>query len=123
MWCRGIRGATTAEENSREAILAATTELLRLVIDANELDSKDVASAYFSTSPDLNAEFPAAAARAMGWTEVPLICGHEMAVPGSLQKCVRVLIHVNTNKRQDEVAHVYIKGATNLRPDVAPRTS
>lgn len=94
-----------------------------MVIDANGLDSTDVASAYFTTSPDLNAEFPAVAARLMGWTEVPLMCGHEMAVPESLQKCLRVLLHVNTDRRQDEIVHVYIRGAKNLRQDLAPRTS
>ncbi|MBI2863915.1 MAG: chorismate mutase [Chloroflexi bacterium] len=123
MWCRGIRGATTAEDNTREAILAATTKLLRTVIDANDLDSTDIASVCLTTTPDLNAEFPAVAARMLGWTEVPILCGHEMAVPGSLQKCVRVLIHYNTNKRQDEIVHVYIKGARSLRPDLASRTS
>ncbi len=122
MWCRGIRGATTVEENTREAILAGTTEMLKLVIEANDLNSADVASAYFTTTPDLNAEFPAVAARMLGWTEVPLMCGHEMAVPGSLRGCVRVMLHVNTNKRQDQIVHVYMKGARELRRDLAPRS-
>ncbi len=121
MWCRGIRGATTVEENTREAILAAAAELLTRVIEANDLNSADVASAYFTTTPDLNADFPAVAARAMGWTEVPLMCGHEMAVPGSLAKCLRLMLHVNTNKSQNEIVHIYIKGATSLRKDLAPR--
>lgn len=122
MWCRGIRGATTVEENTRDAILEATTELLRMVVEANAVDSSDVAYGYFTTTPDVNAEFPAVAARMMGWTEVPLLCGHEMSVPGSLPKCLRILLLVNTTKRQDEIVHVYTRGAKSLRPDLAPQT-
>jgi len=118
MHCRGIRGATTAEKNTAEAILAATRELLSLIIGANDLKVEDVASAIFTTTPDLNAAFPAQAARELGWQGVALLCGHEMGVPGALGKCVRVLIHWNTEKRQDEVVHVYIKGAKALRPDI-----
>ena len=115
--CRGIRGATTAAANTREAILEATRELLTLLIEANDLDSADVGSAIFSTTTDLNAEFPAIAARQLGWHDVALMCGHEMAVPGALQSCVRVLIHWNTTRTQSEIKHVYIRGARNLRPD------
>ncbi len=116
---RGIRGATTVERNTREAILDATTELLQLLIDANDIDPDDVASAIFTTTPDLNAEFPAVAARQyFGWTHVALSCGHEMAVPGSLPMCLRILLHVNTDRRQDEVVHVYARGARVLRPDL-----
>lgn len=117
IYCRGIRGATTVEENTRDAILAATRELLLQIIAANELQPDEVGSAIFTTTPDLNAEFPAVAARQLGWHDVPLICGHEMNVPGALDRCVRVLIHWNTSKLQHEIAHIYIKGATNLRPD------
>jgi chorismate mutase len=116
-YCRGIRGATTVEENTREAILAATRELLTQIIEANDLRSEDVGSAIFSTTPDLNAEFPAVAARQLGWHDVALMCGHEMSVPGALGRCIRVLIHWNTPKLQHEIGHVYIKGAANLRPD------
>ena len=117
---RGIRGATTVERNTREAILAATTELLRLLIEANDIQQDDVASAIFTTTPDLNAEFPAVAARQhFGWTQVALQCGHEMAVPGSLAMCLRILLHVNTDRRQEEVVHVYTRGAAALRPDLA----
>lgn len=115
--CRGVRGATTCEANTREAILAATRELLELLIERNGIHVDDVASAIFTTTPDLNAEFPAVAARAIGWTDTALLCGHEMDVPGSLRSCIRVLIHWNTERRPDEIVHVYIKGAQNLRPD------
>ena len=115
MWCRGIRGATTVEDNTREDILAATEELLQKMIEANDLQAEDIAYAYFTTTPDLNAEFPAVAARQLGWTNVALLCGHEMNVVGSLSKCLRVLVLVNTEKSADEIVHVYIKGAENLR--------
>jgi chorismate mutase len=115
--CRGIRGATTAEDNTREAILAATREMLVLLIEQNDLHPDDIASAIFSTTPDLNAEFPAVAARELGWLDTALLCTHEMAVPGSLQRCVRVLVHWNTTRRADEVRHIYIHGAKNLRPE------
>ena len=100
MWCRGVRGATTADENSRDAILTATRQLLALVIRTNGIRSEDVASAVFTTTTDLDAEFPALAARQLGWLDVPLMCGHEISVPGSLPRCIRVLIHWNTEKRQ-----------------------
>lgn len=117
--CRGIRGATTCEENTREAILEATHDMLVRLIEANGLHPDDIASAIFTTTPDLNAEFPAVAARALGWLDTALMCGHEMAVPGSLQRCIRVLVHWNTERRADEVVHVYIRGAKSLRPERA----
>ena len=117
--CRGIRGATTAIANTAEDILEVTDELMRIVIKLNELEPGDVASVIFTTTPDLNATFPALAAREIGWTEVPLMCSHEMAVPGSLQKCVRVMIHVNTTRTAAEIKHVYLKGARELRPEWA----
>jgi chorismate mutase len=120
MKVRGIRGATTVESNTREAILNATTELLIKIVELNEIDVDDIASAFFSTSPDLNAEFPAVAARlSLGWNNTALSCTHEMSVPGSLPMCLRVMLHVNTNKRADEVVHVYMRGARALRPDLA----
>jgi chorismate mutase len=118
-WCRGIRGATTTSANSRDAILAATRELLVELIERNAIQPEDVASAIFTTTPDLNAEFPAIAARELGWTDVALLCGHEMAVPGSLQCCIRILIHWNTTRSAAEIVHVYIHGAQVLRPDHA----
>ena len=96
---RGVRGATTADENTREAILAATRELLRLMIEANRLEPDDVASAIFTTTIDLNADYPALAARALGWHEVALMCMHEMNVPHGLKMCVRILLHWNTDVR------------------------
>lgn len=116
---RGIRGATTVDANTREAVLQATTELLSALIDANDIRRDDIASVIFTTTADVNAEFPALAARHMGWSNVALMCGHEMAVPGSLPMCLRILMHVNTAKTPDELRFVYLRGARVLRPDVA----
>jgi chorismate mutase len=118
LYCRGLRGATTAEANTREAILEATRDLLERLVAANDLRPEDIASAIFSTTADLNAEFPAVAARQLGWTDTALLNTHEMAVPGSLQRCIRVLIHWNTTRRASEVVHIYIRGARTLRPDL-----
>jgi chorismate mutase len=115
---RGIRGATTVESNTKEAILEATEELLSALIDANGLQEDDVASVFFSATQDLNAEFPALAARHMGWSHTALTCMQEMYVPGSLPMCVRVLMHVNTAKSQHDVKFVYLRGAKALRPDI-----
>ena len=119
MTVRGIRGATTVETNTREAILDATGELLGEIIRLNTIAAEDVASAYFTTTTDLDAEFPAVVARRdFGWTNVALMCGHEMDVPGSLRMCLRIMLHVNTEQAQDEVCHVYLRGAAALRPDL-----
>lgn len=115
MWCRGIRGATTAEGNTREEVIAATTDLLRRMVEANDIRGEDLAGAIFTTTADLDAEFPALAARLLGWNEAALMCAKEMDVPGSLPKCIRVLLLVNTEKKADEIVHVYIKGAKDLR--------
>ncbi len=119
MSVRGIRGATTATANTKEAILEATREMIELVVEANAIDRDEVASAYFTTTPDLNAEFPAVAARGLGWTEVPLMCVHEMSVPGSLPMCIRVMLHVNTEVGPHDITHVYVRGARALRPDLS----
>lgn len=119
MYCRGIRGATTIECNDREEILSATTELLQIMIRQNDIHTEDIASAIFSLTDDLDAEFPAVAARQLGWTEVPLMCMREIPVPGSLGKCIRVLLHVNTTRGLSEIRHVYLRGAANLRPTFA----
>jgi chorismate mutase len=116
---RGIRGATTVESNTTDAILEATGELLSAIIDANGLQEDDVASVFFSATQDLNAEFPALAARHMGWSHVALTCMQEMYVPGSLPLCIRILMHANTTKAQSEVQFVYLRGARVLRPDLA----
>lgn len=116
MRCRGIRGATTVDANTREDILAATKELLQQMVQANGVEEEDVASILFTTTSDLNAEFPAAAARELGLSHAPLLCSHEIDVPGSLPMCLRVLILFNTEKSAKEIDHVYIKGTKNLRP-------
>ena len=119
MVCRGVRGATTVEENSRDAILMATRQMLGLMIRRNGIESKDVASALFTVTKDIDAEFPALAARQLGWIEVPLLCGYEISVQDSLPLCIRVLLHWNTEKTQDDVHHVYIHKAVKLRPDLS----
>jgi chorismate mutase len=117
LWCRGIRGAITVPENKKEAVGAATKELLQKIIKVNEVKISDIACILFTTTSDLNAAFPAAAARELGWTQVPLLCGHEMNVPGSLPSCLRVLVLFNTDKRNDEIVHVYLDGAVTLRDE------
>jgi len=120
MVVRGIRGAISAEENTREAILEATRELLEEILRVNELSHyEDLVSAIFTTSPDLNAAFPAEAARGLGMNEVPLLCASEIAVEGALPRCIRVLLHVNTDKKQSDVTHVYMRDAVKLRPDMS----
>ena len=115
--CRGVRGAVTVTENTEEAILAATRELLQVIIKRNEMRPDDIASVYFTTTAELNATYPALAARQIGWSDVALLCGHEMAVPGGLPMCIRVLIHWNTSRSSQEIVHVYLREAQSLRPD------
>ena len=113
---RGLRGATTADDNTREAILEATRELLEALVNANDVSVDDIAALTFSTTKDLNAEFPAVAARVgLGWTEVAMMCNHEMDVPGGQERCIRVLMLVNTDKRPNELERIYLRGATYLR--------
>lgn len=119
MACRGVRGATTADANTREEILKATRQLLALMIRQNGIEKEDVASAIFSVTHDLDAEFPALAARQLGWLDVALMCTNELAIPGSLQRCIRILVYWNTEKRADEIVHVYVKLARRLRPDLS----
>ena len=119
MICRGVRGATTVDNNDREEILTATRQLLALMIRLNNIQPEDVGSAIFSMTHDLNAEFPALAARQLGWLDVPLICTHEVNVPGSLPNCIRILLHWNTHNPQSDGQHVYIKRAIKLRPDLS----
>jgi chorismate mutase len=118
--CRGIRGATSVEANDAEAIVAATRELLACIVTANGLAMEDVASAIFTATPDLDTAYPALAAREMGWSDVPLLCMQEMAVVGSLPRCIRVLLLWNTNRSADQVQHVYLNQARVLRPDLVP---
>ena len=121
MLVRGIRGATTVESNTREEILDAARELLDAIVRANDLPHDHVASIIFTTTPDLNAEFPAVAARELGWTDVALECMHEMNVPGSLPKCLRILMHVNTERTAAEIQHIYLRGAVVLRRDIVEK--
>jgi chorismate mutase len=117
--CRGVRGATTVESNTRDAILKATRQLLALIVRRNGIEKCDIASAIFTVTRDVSAEFPALAARQMGWLDVPLLCGYEIEVAGSLGLCVRILIHWNTSKSQTDIHHVYIHDAIALRPDLS----
>ncbi|MBO0682476.1 MAG: chorismate mutase [Candidatus Dormibacteraeota bacterium] len=124
---RGIRGATTAERNEARAIVEATRELLAELIEANQIDSEEVAFAYFTTTPDLDAEFPALAARELGWVEVPLLCGRELAVkppnPRGVPRCIRVLVLYNTEQRQKEMRHRYLRGAVAIKRDLEQQRS
>jgi len=119
---RGIRGATTAAENRSEAIVEATTELLAELVRLNDLDRDEICFAYFTTTLDLNAEFPALAARRMGWIGVPLLCGNDMVVPGpnprSVPMCIRILLLYNTDRAQSEMKSAYLRGAQAIRADL-----
>ena len=119
---RGVRGATTVTRNQKEEILDVTKELLSTMLEVNEITTEEIASAWITTTPDLYAEFPAVAARQMGWTEVPLMQSHEMSVPGMLPLCIRVLLHWNTEKTQSDIRHVYLREAARLRPDLSSST-
>lgn len=118
LMCRGVRGAICADENTKASILARTAELLQAIVAANTIHAEDIASVFFTTTADLNAEYPAVAARqTLGWHNVPLMCGQEMSVIGSLPRTIRVLIHWNTTRASAEIRHVYLGEAVALRPD------
>jgi chorismate mutase len=119
MAVRGIRGAIQVDRDEETVLLDATERLLREIVAENAIASADIASALFTLTPDLRAQFPAAAARRMGWTLVPLLNFTEIDVPGGLPRVIRVLIHVNTEKQQREMVHVYLEGARVLRPDLS----
>src|SRR5215471_9505661 len=118
--CRGIRGATFVPEDSPEAILSATRELLAALVAANGIATEDVASAFFTTTPDLRSAFPARAARQLGWLDVPLLGATEMDNPNAPRRCIRVLLHWNTTRRQDEIVHVYLRGSDAMRAQDPP---
>jgi len=119
-WVRGIRGATTVDEDRPELVLEATRELLSAMLDANGIvEFEPIAAIFFTTTPDLVSTFPAEAARELGMHRVPLICNQEIPVPGRVGRAVRVMLQLNTDKRQDEIVHVYLRGARGLRPDLA----
>ncbi len=116
---RGVRGATTVPENSRDEIMDATEELLNEMVSANSIESDDIAAVYFTLTSDLNAEFPAVAARErLGWRLVPLINSIEIDRPGSMRRCVRVLLFLNTSKSQEDIRHIYLRDAVVLRADI-----
>jgi chorismate mutase len=115
---RGVRGATTAESNQREDILAAVKELLSVLMRDNPISTEDIGAVIFSSTPDLDAAFPAAAARMLGWADVPLFGTQEVDCPTGVPLCIRVLILWNTEKAQNEIRHAFLKGAAVLRPDI-----
>jgi chorismate mutase len=116
---RGIRGATSVEADSPADIRAATTELLQEILRANQIEGfEEIVSAIFTTSADLTSSFPAEAARSLGMDQVPLLCASEIPVRSSVARCIRVLLHLNTEKTQREIVHVYLREARRLRPDV-----
>jgi len=114
--CRGIRGAIMVSANNKESILAATGKLLKGMAQANKIEIKDIAAIFFTTTPDLNAEFPASATRELGWpSNLALLCGHEMNVANDLPRCLRILMLVNTEKETEEITHVYLGEAKKLK--------
>jgi len=119
---RGIRGATTVISDDPDLILQATCELLEAILYENgDIKVEEIASALFTTTEDIASTYPALAARRMGWDQVPMMCAREIPVPDSLPLCIRVLVHWNTDKEQNEIHHVYLRDAVNLRPDLAAR--
>jgi chorismate mutase len=117
---RGVRGATTLDEDDPRQIAERTSELVRILVEANGIRAEDVASAVFTVTPDVSAAFPAVAARSVpGWEAVPLLCAREIPVPGALGRCIRVLIHWNTERPASSVRHAFLRGARNLRPEWA----
>lgn len=122
MVVRGIRGAITVEKDDNKEISEATQELLTQIISNNGILSQDIISIIFTMTSDLRSAFPAEAARAMGLTLVPLLCTQEIPVPGALPLCIRVLMHINTEKRQDQIKHQFMRAATQLRPDLSKIT-
>lgn len=121
MQCRGIRGAIAVPANNKKNILAATKKLLTGMTKANKIEIKDIAAIFFTTTPDLDAEFPAAATRELGWpSNLALLCGHEMNVPDALPRCLRVLMLVNTEKGPEEIIHVYLGEAKKLKDEPSP---
>jgi len=120
MWVRGIRGATTVERNDEQEILQSTAEMLHEIVVENEVVPEDICSVFVTTTTDLDAAFPARAIRQLaGWELVPIMCSVEIPVQPSLPKCIRLMVHINTQKKQNEIRHVYLNEAKRLRPDIA----
>jgi chorismate mutase len=120
---RAIRGATTVERDEAALVRSATRELMEEIIARNELEACRVISVIFTVTADLTSEFPAHAARALGWVDVPLLCTMEIPVPGALPRCIRVLLHVESERDRDRIAHVYLHEARALRPDLVESES
>ena len=116
---RAVRGATTVERDEAELVIAATSELLHAIAERNALSPEDVVSAIFTVTPDITSEFPARAARELGWLDVPLLCALEIAATRGLERCIRVLLHVETDLGRDALRHVYLHDAAALRPDLS----
>jgi len=116
---RGVRGAINVQQNSEAEIISATRELLAGMLEVNNLCQEQIISIFFTLTPDLNAAFPAAAARELGWSDVPLLGAVEVDVPGALPFCIRVLMHVNTDLGRHEIKHLYLREARNLRTDLS----
>ena len=119
MYSRGVRGAITLGENTKEEVKQAVVELLEAILRENKIDTKDIAFAIFTLTPDINADFPAKYARQeCGFSKVPMMCYYEANIENSLQKCLRIMLNINTDKSQDEIKHIYLKGAKILREDI-----
>jgi chorismate mutase len=119
MSLRGIRGAITIDEDRPESILKAARQLLEAIMEANPgLQPEDLGSVIFTVTDDLTAAYPAEAARQIGWTQVPLLCTREIPVPGGLPRCIRILLHWNTDHIQEQIRHIYLGEAASLRPDL-----
>ncbi|KRE98196.1 chorismate mutase [Paenibacillus sp. Soil766] len=124
MYLRGIRGATTVEQNDAQEILQATSELLQAIVEANDFLPEDIGSVFITVTEDITATFPAIAIRTLiGWELVPLMCSLEVPVENALPKCIRLMVQVNTTKTQAEINHVYLKEAKKLRPDIVKLTN
>ena len=124
MQVRGVRGAITVKEDSESEVLQVTDTLLRKMIQENEIEPEQVASVFISVTDDITNAFPARAMRAIdGWSYVPVMCMKEMTVPNALQKCIRIMMHINTNKGQREINHIYLEEAVSLRPDLVQQSN
>ena len=115
---RAVRGATTVNNNSADEIISETVTVLMEIIKENSIETDDIISVLFTVTRDIDAVFPAVAARKLGWTNIALLCTYEIDVPGSLEKCIRVMLHFNTDKKNSDIKNIYLKEARNLRPDL-----
>lgn len=116
---RAVRGATTINHNTADEIISGTLEVLTEILKENSIDVEDIISVFFTVTRDIDAEFPAVAARKLGMTDIALLCTYEIDVPGSMEKCIRVMLHFNTDKKNSDIRHIYLKEARKLRPDLS----